>query len=108
MPINVDWLGDGWTYYTNEERKQMDRKQDAFGNNYFAMPADEEERIAIAAAAAASIECMVMPAGFGKALAEFIRAGHIPVWAVECLEKLVDNAEKSIRLSGEFRNAANN
>ena len=26
MSINVNWLGDGWTYYTNEERRQMERK----------------------------------------------------------------------------------
>jgi hypothetical protein len=108
MPINVDWLGDGWTYYTNEEREQMNRKQDAAGNHYVAMPANEEDRIAIASAAAASIECMVMPVVFGKALADFIRAGAIPAWAVESLEKLVDSADKSIRLDGEFRNAANN
>jgi len=27
MSINVDWLGDGWTYYTNEERQAMEAKK---------------------------------------------------------------------------------
>jgi hypothetical protein len=72
MPINVDWLGDGWTYYTNEERKLMEAKNGDGGLHALPgweridLPAGVDDRCKIMAAVCMSLDCIPMPQDFVK------------------------------------------
>lgn len=113
MPINVDWLGDGWIYFTEEERKRMTpRKQgqwfDPTDIKSFTMPADENERLELVMTGAASLDAMVLPLSVVAGLVAHMRKGKVDPSIVDDLERILAKSEQAARVTKVFRNCGNN
>jgi|LakMenEpi03Aug12_release.lakeMendotaPanAssembly.Ray.scaffolds.fasta_scaffold25991_6 hypothetical protein len=115
MPINIDWLGDGWTYYPDDERKHMDSKKPKAPKTkpgwypqitdigVVDLPVDKRERMMLMAAAAGSLRMMILPALMGRMLIDAIRSGGVPKPLFDDLVSLVEGAEDTLTLNEAMR-----
>jgi hypothetical protein len=100
MPINIDWLGDGWTYYPDDERKRMDsnapkrRKWTPADITSVLLPATKIERLKLASAAAGSLGLMVLPTAVGRKILDSIAEGGVPKHLWEEMQRFVEAAEE--------------
>jgi len=113
MPINVDWLGEGWTYYTNEERAIMEGKKaapmgDITGWRTMPLPASREERMMLALAACGSLRCAVVPLHLLDVLIAVVPHNMVRGTAMQSICEIRDDAMEAIRMTEAAKAAANN
>lgn len=92
MSINVDWLGGGWTYYTNEERQAMEAKkkqQDAEVRRAKAMNALAVECIAWS--------CVPIPLRLAAKVFVIVQTSALPPQEKTDLMGLITEFEQMIR-----------
>lgn len=110
MPINVDWLGDGWTYYTEEERALMARKpaaEDITEWRQVPIPATREQQLELGVAICSELRCVMVPI----TLLDTVIAAVPNAMCGKSLSRLQairDEFGDSIRMADRHRAAKNN
>lgn len=108
MPIHLD-AGDGWTYYTEEERRAM--KQPVHNPAEWTtvrLPSDATERANLAVAAANSIQCAVVPLWLLDLVIAAVPHHLVCGKGLETLRGISDDAHAAIKFHNMSAAAATN
>lgn len=108
MPIHLD-AGDGWTYYTEEERRAMDKPvHNPAEWTTVRLPSDATERANLAVAAANSIQCAVVPLWLLDLVITAVPHHLVRGKSIEILCGISDDAHEAIRVTRMADAAATN